>query len=363
MPEGVVTSMIARKTTSPEGEDLYEVAAPIRMGSTTVGTVRVGMSYQPLTRMLWATVGRVMSVLFLLMLVGISAIWRFSHHITEPIKELSEGARRIAEGALGHQVKVARADEIGELSGAFNRMSVELKRSRDELQQKEEMRERLLTQLITAQEEERKRISRGLHDEAGQALTSILVGLKLLEGASDVRQAHQQSASLRALAVETLEALHDLALELRPGVLDELGLAAALERYVKDFGTKHRLAADFQAHGFDGRRLPASIETTLYRIAQEALTNVARHAGAANVSVLLERRGNSAILIVEDDGRGFDVESVLGRGRDGGRLGLFGMEERAVLIDGTLTIESSSGGGTTVFVEVPLSWAEERQNG
>lgn len=360
MPEGVVTSLIARKTTSPEGEQLYEVAAPIRMGSTTVGTVRVGMSYQPLIRMLWSTVGRVMSVLFLLMLVGISAIWRFSHHITEPIKELSEGARRIAGGALGHQVKVARADEIGELSGAFNRMSVELKRSRDELRQKEEMRERLLTQLTTAQEEERRRISRGLHDEAGQALTSILVGLKLLESATDVRQAHQQSASLRALTVETLEALHDLALELRPGVLDELGLAPTLERYVKDFGAKHRLAADFQAHGFDGRRLPTSIETTLYRIAQEALANVARHAGAANVSVLLERRGNSAILIVEDDGQGFDVETVLGRGRDGGRLGLFGMQERAVLIDGTLTIESSSGGGTTVFVEVPLSWAEER---
>lgn len=363
MPEGVVTSLIARKTTSPEGEQLYEVAAPIRMGSTTVGTVRVGMSYQPLTRMLWSTVGKVMSVLFLLMLVGISAIWRFSRAITGPIEELSEGARRIAAGDVGHQVNVARADEIGELSGAFNRMSVELKRSRDELRQKEEMRERLLTQLITAQEEERKRIARELHDETGQALTSILVGLKLVEGASDIREVHRQSVSLRALAVETLEALHDLALELRPGVLDELGLAPALERYVKDFGAKHRLAADFQAHGFDGRRLPAFMETALYRIAQEALTNVARHAGAANVSVLLERRGSSAILIVEDDGRGFDAQSVLGRGRDEGHLGLFGMQERAVLIDGTLTIESSSGGGTTVFVEVPFASAEESLNG
>ncbi|MBI4380336.1 MAG: HAMP domain-containing protein [candidate division NC10 bacterium] len=358
-PEGLVTSLIARKTTSPEWGHLYEIAAPIRMGSTIVGTVRVGMSYQPLTRMLWSTAGKVLSVLFLLMLVGIGTIWRFSHHITEPIKELSEGARRIAAGDLGHQVNVARNDEIGELSAAFNRMSVELKRSRDELRQKEEMRQRLLTQLITAQEEERKRISRGLHDEAGQALTSILVGLKLIENATDIREAHQQSGSLRALTVETLEALHDLSLNLRPGVLDELGLAAALEHYVKDFGAKHGLATDFQAHGFDSRRLPAPIETTMYRIAQEALTNVVRHARAANVSVLLERRGNSAILIVEDDGRGFEVESVVGRSRNEGRLGIFGMQERAFRIDGTLTIESSSGGGTTVFVEVPLSKAEE----
>ena len=362
MPEGVITSLIARKTTSPEGERLYEVAAPIRMGSTTVGTVRVGMSYEPLTRMLWSTVGKVMSVLFLLMLVGISAIWRFSHHITEPIKELSEGARRIAAGDLGHQVKVARADEIGELGGAFNRMSVELQRSREELRRKEEMRERLLKQVITAQEYERKRIARELHDETGQALTSILVGLKLLESASDIGEAHHQSASLRALTVETLEALHDLALELRPSVLDEFGLAAALERYVKDFGVKHRLAADFQVHGLESRGIPVSMETTLYRIAQEALTNVARHAGAANVSVLLERRDNLAVLIVEDDGRGFDVGRALGKGRDEGHLGLFGMQERASLIGGILTIESSSSGGTTIFVEVPLSSAEERPN-
>jgi signal transduction histidine kinase len=160
-----------------------------------------------------------------------------------------------------------------------------------------------------------------------------------------------------------LEALHDLALELRPSALDELGLAAALQRYVKDFGAKHRLGVDFQVHGFDGGRLPPSMETTLYRIAQEALTNVARHAGAANVSVLVERRGDSAILIVEDDGRGFDVERALRLGRDEGSLGLFGMRERAVLIDGILTIESQPNGGSTILVKVPLFSAGEEQNG
>ncbi len=194
-------------------------------------------------------------------------------------------------------------------------------------------------------------------------MTSILLGLKLIDSASDTREAHDQSASLRALTVETLEALHDLALELRPSVLDEVGLVAALERYVKDFGAKHGLGMDFHVHGFNGGRLPPSMETTLYRIAQEALTNVARHAGAANVSVLVERRGDSAILIVEDDGRGFDVERALHRSRDEGRLGLFGMQERAVLIDGVLTIESQLSGGSTILVKVPLASGGEEKNG
>jgi signal transduction histidine kinase len=249
--------------------------------------------------------------------------------------------------AIGHQIGLA----------------VENARLYGEVQLKEEIRRQLLDKVITAQEEERKRIARELHDEAGQALTSILLGLKLIDSASETREARHQSARLRALTVETMEALHDLALELRPSVLDEFGLAAALERYVKDFGAKHRLSADFHVHGFNGGRLPPSMETTLYRIAQEALTNVARHAGAANVSVLVERRGDSAILIVEDDGRGFDVERVLHLGRDEGRLGLFGMQERAVLIDGILTIESRPSGGSTILVKVPLPSAEEEQDG
>ncbi len=266
--------------------------------------------------------------------------------ITDETSPLGEEDLKLLS-AIGHQIGLA----------------VENAHLYEEVQRTEGLRRQLLDKLITAQEVERKRIARELHDEAGQALTSILLGLKLIDSASDTREAHHLIASLRALTVETLEALHDLALELRPSVLDELGLAAALKRYVKDFGAKHRLDADFQVHGLDGGRLPPSMETTLYRIAQEALTNVARHAGAANVSVLVERRGDSAILIVEDDGRGFDVERALHRSRDEGRLGLFGMQERAVLIDGILTIESQPSGGSTILVKVPLASGGEEQNG
>jgi signal transduction histidine kinase len=125
---------------------------------------------------------------------------------------------------------------------------------------------------------------------------------------------------------------------------------AALERYVRDYARKHGIQLDFHAANLQGRRLPIQQEIALYRIAQETLTNVAKHAAAQHVSVLLEERNGTTVLIVEDDGKGFDLEAVMSHSR---RLGLLGMEERAALVGGRLTIESRPGAGTAVFVEVP----------
>jgi signal transduction histidine kinase len=162
---------------------------------------------------------------------------------------------------------------------------------------------------------------------------------------------------LRALVSRILQDVHDLALELRPSVLDDLGLLAALRHLHKEAQDRFRLPVDLQVLGLDGERLPSEVETALYRIVQEALTNIARHANAHSVSVLLERRGASLKLIVEDDGHGFDVASMMSsHSRD--RLGLYGMRERASLLDGTLTIESSSGMGTAIYVEIPLGDTE-----
>jgi len=130
-------------------------------------------------------------------------------------------------------------------------------------------------------------------------------------------------------------------------------LVAALGRYVADYGPRHHLETDFQAASMDGVRLRPELEIALYRIAQEALTNVSRHADAHSVNVLLERRNGNAILVVEDDGHGFDVWRVE-TGLPGAKLGLLGMEERAGLVGGTLTVESRPGAGAAVFVEVPL---------
>ena len=161
----------------------------------------------------------------------------------------------------------------------------------------------------------------------------------------------QHLSDMREIVTETLDTVHDLALELRPSVLDDLGLAVALERYVADYQRRFNLRVDFRAVGFEGRRLSPPIETTIYRIVQEALTNVARHSGAEFASVLLEWTGQDVRAVIEDNGCGFDTS----RARAERNLGLYGMEERATLIGGILRIESVEDEGTTILVHIPLS--------
>lgn len=247
-------------------------------------------------------------------------------------------------------------DELRLLNAIGAQLAVAIENARlwEELKEKEALRGQLLDKVIRAQEEERQRIARELHDETSQALTSFMVGLKVLEGAENIAEVRQRAAELRRIAAAALENVRNLALELRPSVLDDMGLIPALERYTRDYSRKFGITVDFHPVGFDGTRLRPQVETALYRIVQEALTNVARHAQAETVSVLLERKANRLVIIVEDDGKGFDVERLLRSGSPEEKLGLFGMRERANLIGGELTIESSPGAGTTVFVEVPL---------
>lgn len=227
----------------------------------------------------------------------------------------------------------------------------------EELKRKEVLRAQLLQKVISAQEEERKRIARELHDETSQSLTSLMVGLKVLEEARDPEEVKVRAAELRALVAKTLDEVHHLAHALRPSILDDFGLVAALERYAKRFAGTAGLQVDFYAQDLDGRRLPPPVETTLYRIVQEALTNMAKHANAQNVSIVLEQRGRGVVAVIEDDGRGFDVARW--RSKEGVKgLGLAGMEERASLLGGALTVESRPGSGTTIVVEIPLETPE-----
>jgi signal transduction histidine kinase len=206
------------------------------------------------------------------------------------------------------------------------------------------------SQVLTAQEEERKRIARELHDETAQALTSVLVRLRLLERSLRDRRLQRGLGELRDLTGSTLEGVRRLAIDLRPPMLDDLGLEAALQSHVQDFSERWPIKATFV--GSRLARLPAEVELVLYRIVQEALSNVAKHANASQVLVRLTRRGRALRLLVEDDGCGFDVEGTK-HSRESG-LGLFGMEERLALVGGSLRVESSVGGGTRVTAEVPL---------
>lgn len=241
------------------------------------------------------------------------------------------------------QLLLAIGDQVG--------VALENARLLAELREKEIVRGQLLEQVIGAQEDERKRIARELHDETGQALTSVAVMLKSLDSARLSDDVRARVADIQAVAASAVRAVHNLAFELRPSVLDDAGLAPAIEHYAREFAERHRLAVDVQVIGIHGR-LPAPIETALYRITQEALTNIARHAQATNASLLLERRNGSVLLLVEDDGRGFARQPHMSGARE--HLGIHGMEERATLVGGKLTIETEEGAGTSVYVEVPV---------
>jgi signal transduction histidine kinase len=200
-----------------------------------------------------------------------------------------------------------------------------------------------LRRVVAGQEVERRRLARELHDETGQALTSILLGLRALEssGRTDVDD-------LRELVVATLQDVRRLAVQLRPKALDDFGLVPALERLVQTFSESSGISVDLEAQLGD-ERLPNDVETTVYRIVQEALTNVVKHAEASRISILLVQRDATVTAVVEDDGRGFDSAAVR---HDS--LGLEGMRERAELHGGRMTIETAPGSGTTLRIELPL---------
>jgi signal transduction histidine kinase len=205
-----------------------------------------------------------------------------------------------------------------------------------------------LRRVVEGQELERRRLARELHDETGQALTSILLGLKALEERSEDPASRTATQELRELVVSTLQDVRRLAVELRPSALDDFGLVAALERLAASFAEQTGISVDFQTALAD-ERLPEEVETALYRIVQESLTNVVKHAQARRVSILLARKDGAVKAVVEDDGQGFDPAEQT----DGG-YGLVGMGERLALLGGRLEVESGRDGGTTIAAEVPV---------
>ena|GEM_PF-1075980 len=233
---------------------------------------------------------------------------------------------------------------VREVLDDLDRILAEARQYQSHLQQ-------LSSQVLSAHEAERKRIARELHDDTAQALTSILVRLRLLERSAENGDLRDSMEELRDLTSSTLDSVRQMAVDLRPTALDDLGLVAALRSYTEKFSTRWPIRIEFSSNGLQ-RRLPAEVELVLYRVIQEALSNVAKHSGASSAQVALSRRSNVVIAVVSDDGHGFDVDEVTRSGRGG--LGLFGMRERLALVGGSLRIESADGRGTQITARVPL---------
>jgi len=289
---------------------------------------------------------RLTVVMALAAVLGMALAWRLARVLTQPLHEVVTGTKRIQNGDLQCRLPVRAGDEIGELAVAFNNMAAAL-------QQKEVARQKLLRQAIAAGEEERKRLARELHDETGQLLTALIAGLGALEARATDAGQRAALVGLRELAAQTLGDIHDVSRTLRPAALDDLGLVAVVEKHCAMVAERFGKPVVFDHDGWDeGSRLSSEIETSLYRIVQEALTNAVRHANARRIQVLLERRPGKALVVVEDDGRGFDAGQ---RELGGDKLGLLGIEERAALLGGEACLESAPGGGTRLFVEVPVT--------
>ena len=315
------------------------------------------------------------------LLIASAAAWLHAHSVVRPIRRLTGDAARMASGDLDSPIAVARDDEIGELGRRFDEMRIKLKASREdsarwaeELEQRvrertreveernrelsalNRIRRQLLAKTISAQEEERKRLARALHDDSAQTLTAVLMTLKTAEDALPAAP----DGALRALGRSrsqlevALREIRGAIMDLRPSALDDLGLAAAVRWYADEHLRPLGIKVAFEIGG-DEQRATGAAATAIFRIVQEAVNNVARHSGARRARISLEFGPSAVLTIIEDDGAGFDPEG-LRQPQEGGRgLGLLGMRERAELFGGDVEIESGAGRGTSVRVRIPYA--------
>jgi PAS domain S-box-containing protein len=230
-------------------------------------------------------------------------------------------------------------------------LSEQKRRQAEEIKQADAMHRLLLERMLSAQEEERRRIARELHDEAGQLLTSLLVGLRTLEDSRKVKDAKAQGHRLRDIAAQAIDELGRLARGLHPAVLYDHGLGVALSRYAAEYTKTHKITVDLTLGELDSCNLQPAVQIRLYRILQEALTNVARHAEAKAVSIVFARSATALEVLVTDNGRGFDTKAVT---VSSSRLGIQGMRERAAMLGGTVSF-TSKGTGTRILLQIPLT--------
>lgn len=328
---------------------IHDAAVPVFGGQ--LGVVHVGLSEVGLRQAVFAATTRFVIMITIFSILFIVLAYMLTTILTRPIRELVGATRAVAQGNLDTTVTVSGHDEFGFLAASFNRMLDSLRRSRAEIEELSNLRSELLDRVVTAQEAERRRIARELHDDTGGALTAILLRLKALEDkVQGEKEVARSLAEIRGALGEAIAGLRCLALELRPVVFDELGLTGALQQIARNYSDKFNLKIHLAAREVE-KRLPPKAELAIYRIVQEALNNVIKHAEASEVSILLEPRGEALRLIVEDNGRGFDPEvSAYRKG-----LGLFSMRERAALLGGKVIIESTPARGTTIYVDIPIT--------
>jgi signal transduction histidine kinase len=320
-----------------------------------------------------------------LLVLALVFAWGAARSVRRPLAVLTAAAERIAGGNLDAPIPRLAEDEVGRLGRSLERMRVALKGSLEtveranqelearveartqelrhlysQLQEREEWREELLRKVISAQEDERKRLARELHDETSQTMSALAMKIETALAAWPGEASRERLTEARTLTVRTLEELHRLIFDLRPSVLDDLGLLSAIRWYAERHLESRGISVRCEFSGIEARLTP-ELETALFRVAQEAITNIAKHSRADTVLIQILERDDDISIEIEDDGEGFDLSSLPPPAARERGLGLLGMRERVELFGGTIQIDSAPGRGTRIAVSAPVQAFGEAQ--
>lgn len=339
--DGYMTASI-RILSTEEGR-IVDCAAPLFQ---EVGMeVRLGMNYDSVEQVLRTVTFQIGLMMFLACSVAMLTAAFIMNILLKPIRQLIGLTKEVSEGNLKMRIPNFRRDEIGQLTQSFHEML-------DELTTKEEIRCQLLSKLMRVQEEERKRIARELHDETSHSLTAILMEASFLDE-KDSEEWGNHLSRIKELVSETLEDVNTMAWNLRPSVLDRFGLKTTLLRYTEEAAAGQPFSLELI---MEGRLevLEPDMETAIFRMVQESLTNIIKYAAASEVSIILIVNETTVSVVVEDDGVGFDTTRFGTADWSRNHLGLLGMRERMELLEGTLQIESSPGEGTAILARIPI---------
>ncbi|MGE1062479.1 sensor histidine kinase [Megasphaera paucivorans] len=338
---------------------IREVLCPIEDG--LVGYFRIGLREKPMMQLMRR---RFMEMIMFISLICILASWlatRYARNFLKPIQNISIAVRQLGHGNYHVRVPVETTDDVGRLAQAFNRMTDRLYAKDREnfrlvaaLKEKEKMRMWLINQLFSAREDERRRISRELHDETSQSMVSMLAYLRLISDRSTDDESKELVHGVQNLTRETLEGLRHLAVTLHPPLLDDLGLIVAIEKYLDTYRcTQPHIHTSFTAQG-DFSQVTHPISLLCYRMLQESLTNIVRHSRADTVSISVTVTDTKLTMFIEDNGIGFS-EDTMEKARLDNHLGIVSMRERTSLLNGTFHIHSISDVGTRITIILPVA--------
>ena len=375
-PTGIPRNLIAQTEDNFQQEQsrllrsnegmIHDILSPIENGA--VGYVRVGMTEVHMRNTVGARIRSIGLAIFLICLIAALLSNGISTLIAKPLRRLTLAADALGRGDLDTRVAASSDPETNKLAAAFNQMAEGLTKSTQErekllkeLRLKEQMRGRLIKKLLTAQEDDRKRISRELHDETSQALTSLMLTMRVLSEEAPTEEQRQALILARDAAADILQDVRSLAVELRPPQLDDLGLMAAIEQYTEQFASRHGLRVSLETQGTN-QHPPDHIAVALYRILQESLSNVVQHSGADEVKIRMDFQPDQIRAEIADNGCGIS-SADLTIAKQKRRLGLYGMRERIELLKGKMEISRGKNGGARLELWVPIEPAEKKLKG